>query len=137
MAWWLYIYTSEQVAIPDSRLLRALGTIPLLSHHEYGFIAAFAIAAILCGGIAEGVYQNRPWATYGAIAGALITGAAVWLLRALAVRLEDPRYVKKSAYVHVATSGAIVMTAFVAAILVLAVFLTVRRPRRDPPSTHP
>jgi hypothetical protein len=138
VAWWLYIYTSSQVEIPDSRFLRALGGMPALTHHEYVCIAGFAIATLVVGAIAEGVHKNRPSAPYGAIAGALITGAAVWLLRALAIRLEDPRFVKRSPYVHAATSGAVVMTIFVAAILVLAVFLlTARRPRRDPPSTRP
>jgi len=137
VGWWAYIYVSDHYPLPGSHLMRALGRVPFETGYPVPCMIAFAIAFHVIGATAEGIYKGRPWAPIAAIVEGILGAIGVWLLRALAIRLEDPRYVGKSAYVHMATAGAIAVTVACAVIVAGGAVLTARRPRRDPPSTHP
>ncbi len=126
VAWSIYIRSTELSHVGRAGLRSGLSLAARLSTGYLAIIGALGVAAL---GLAVAVRQRRPWSLLGTSAGSALAIAGVWAARTIVVRLEDPRFVKRSPWVQAATFAATVATIYLAILAITALVAYVSRPK--------
>jgi hypothetical protein len=126
VAWSIYVRSTVITHVGRAGLRTGLELAARLSTGYLALIGAFGIAAL---GLAVAVYQRRTWSLMVSSAGSALAISAVWAARTIVVRLEDPRFVKKSPWVKAATFASTVLTVYLAIVAVTAIVAYLSRPK--------
>ncbi|NVB79653.1 MAG: hypothetical protein HOV81_14750 [Kofleriaceae bacterium] len=126
VVWSIYVRSTEIAHVGRAGLRSGFELAARLSTGYLAIIGAFGIAAL---GLAVAVYQRRTWSLLVSSLGSALAIAGVWAARTIVVRLEDPRFVKKSPWVKAATFASTVVTVYLAIVVVTALVGFLSRPK--------
>lgn len=126
VAWSIYVRSTDLSHVGRAGLRSGLSLAARLSTGYLAIIGAFGIAAL---GLAVVVYRQRPWSLLVSSVGSALAIAGVWAARTIVVRLEDPRFVKKSPWVKAATFASTIATVYLAILAVTALVGYLSRPK--------
>ena len=129
VAYSLYARSQSIDAVRGAGVMNGLRLAAKLNVAYVAVIGAGALGAL---GLAYAIVQRQRWALLASVCGSGAGIAAVQYALTIITKLEDPRYVKKSAWVRAASSVTLVATIFLALVLAtsLVAFATQRRTPR-------
>jgi hypothetical protein len=134
VAWSLY---ARSQSIEHVRGPGVADGLRLAAKLNVAYVAMVGAAALAAFALAYANHKRQLWALIATVVGSAAGIAAVRYALAIVTRLEDPRYVKKSAWVKAASSATLGATAFLAVVIVAALVALVAasvsryRQRRD------
>ena len=131
VAWSLYVRSTSIHAVGRASVISGL---KLAAHLNVAYLAILGAGSIAALGLAYMALQRKRWAYAVATLGSAAAIVAVRYALSIIIRLEDPRYAKKSPWVKAASLATNVATVVLACVIVVAAiaWISQRRPTRDP-----